>query len=125
MTYTMLKFYDNYADEFDVEGFVVVKSEFAKKWLRLAGVFEGEISLGFGSNEYIEYRNGSNFVRNVTSKVITDEEANTLVNLFTENSNYCNVIAKYGIASYFYENMIDTMAENAIDVTELIVEIYS
>lgn len=125
MTYTILKFEDNYADEFDVEGFVVVKSEFAKKWWELCKSFQGEISLGFGSNEYNEYSDGNSFVSNVTSKVITDEEANVLANLFTENSNYCNVIAKYGIASYFYENMIDTMSENDIDVSELIVEIYS
>lgn len=122
MTYTILKFDDNYADEFDVEGFVVVKSEFAKKWLELVGSFKYSLSFGFGSNEANEYDNGANFVTNVSSMVITDEEANVLANIFKNSSEYCNIVTKYGIADYFYECMIDIMSENGIDVFALINE---
>ena len=122
MTYTVLKFEDNYADEFDVEGFVVVKSEFAEKWKELVGSFEDSFSFGFGSNEANDYDNGADFVSNITSVVITKEEAIVLANIFKNKGEYCNVITKYGIADYFYECLLDIMGENGVDISTLINE---
>ncbi len=78
--FVFLQFSDNYADEFNVEGFSVMSTE---DWETFkSNIKDGFLSYGFGTNEGIEYESKEDFLRNIKVKSITVESAKMLFDLF-------------------------------------------
>ena len=81
MTKVLIKFYDNYADEFDVEGHKVFD---LKEWddhLTSAKDLSYPREIYFGTNEFCEYYNYEAYLRCFTMQVLSDNEYETLFNL--------------------------------------------
>lgn len=78
MGHVLVKWNSNWADEMDIEGFVIIgddDSEILKK--RLSGI-EKRFDVYVGSNEEIGYRNGKELLNELTFKKISDEEADVI-----------------------------------------------
>lgn len=90
--YLLVKYNDNYSDEFDISGFkLYTKEEWVKFALNARILFECKVvEYYFGSNEAISYEHGvDNFLTRFTLLDIT-EEMYTWLNTFV---CYCG---KYG-----------------------------
>lgn len=106
MNYFLIKEDDNYADEFDIEGFKIEKSKLSiedyKKNLLLEVLMErgdydeddneipGKFPLEFyfGTNEAIEIRDEKDFWRVVSVEPISKAEYDTLKKLFPTSVDY-------------------------------------
>ena len=72
----------NYADEFDMSEWTTMRvSDFIELVEKLEN-YEDEISWYFGSNEEMQFSDGNDLLNNITYKIITTEEADTLDSLF-------------------------------------------
>lgn len=113
MHYILVKFDDNYGDEFDVHGFRVftqesyvewldrVNKEFAlakkrddKKAAEFVPKYKGHtydkysnsgVEMYFGSNEFLQWLNQEDFHTSVTTSLISEVEKDFLVKQFTES----------------------------------------
>ena len=88
MRYIIIKYEDDYADEFDVKGFSVISFESEEEYNKYFSYLErirteitDEISLYFGSNEGIDYKNGKDFLKTISIEEITEEQYNTFKQL--------------------------------------------
>lgn len=67
ISYYLLSYVDNWADEFDVEGFIILTEEQVKTWkkaLEMAGEYMSRghtYEFYFGTNEWIDYSNIEDF----------------------------------------------------------------
>jgi hypothetical protein len=84
----LVKYDDNYADEFDVHGFRVFSTEEYKTWKN--HIKKGNISYGFGTNEGNEYSSKKEFLSTLTEIPISIEQARTLFDLFGRKSIRCS-----------------------------------
>ena len=78
----------NWADEIDVEGFMIVSKE-CWEWKKLEWnhtEFPQEISIG--TNEYAEFENVEEYLNSFKIKEISDEEAELLRKLFDISSRF-------------------------------------
>jgi|SRR6185369_5874980 len=82
----LIKFDNNYADEFDVEGFLVLSQqdwekhqELAKKVFKQKG---GEVEVGFGTNEAVSYYSLEDYLSSFDVTEITQEQYQVLWDLF-------------------------------------------
>ena len=93
----LIKFYDNWADEMDIEGFSIMSTGQFTQWARTVEEVAKKIDEGrsfewyFGTNEWINWDSGKYFKEAFSCDVITDEEANILKHLLPEEFD------KYGI----------------------------
>lgn len=78
--YLLVKYSDNYADEFDVNGFRIFTVQEWDTWQRQ--VPNKRIHAGFGTNEACEYRNKKDFLECFTVVPLTTEQAKTMFDLF-------------------------------------------
>lgn len=96
MMHWLIKFYDNWADEMDVEGFVVYPYDDYINYMRIVHDTAKKIDSGktfelyFGTNEWIEYSTGEEFLSCFNSELIGPTEANILNCLLVQDYN------KYG-----------------------------
>jgi hypothetical protein len=74
----LVRFSDNWADECDFDGFVVMKKTFLDEW---ESKIPEDVTVCFGTNECNEY-NKQSFLQNVSSTSITGTEALVLRSLF-------------------------------------------
>lgn len=81
---------NDYADEFDCKCFKVFPSgDSYAKWLSdVEYLFEqrGEIEFYFGTNEFLEFSNFQDFVRNIEAQEITQDEHDSMLALFNRRS---------------------------------------
>lgn len=89
MKYFLVKFNDNYADEFDLEGFWLEKAESKEEVIILiSNGFESErgnkypVECYFGTNEYLQYNNIEDYLSVLNISEITKEEYDVLQKLF-------------------------------------------
>lgn len=85
MSKILVKFSDNYADEFDVDGFMVIdKDQFNKEVELIKRLFDeyGEHEFYFGTNEALSYDNFNQWFDTFSVTDITDAEADVLNRLF-------------------------------------------
>ena len=87
MSKVLVKYRDNYSDEFDVEGFAVDDADEWQKHLKLIEeAFKdnpgASIECWFGTNEAITYESYDDYVEAFEVTPITDAEAATLEKLF-------------------------------------------
>jgi hypothetical protein len=75
----LIKYQDNYDDEFDIEGgFVVEEKESFLKNLRRTFEEDGTFSFNFGSNESIDYNSYEDIISKFTITSITKEQEKVL-----------------------------------------------
>lgn len=108
----LVKFADNWADEFDVEGFTVLTQEEYTHFMDLVQdvakkIDSGEIfSFYFGTNEWFDYESGDEFISAFESELIGNGQADTLKRFVIGND-----FDRYGIfpsgegLSYFLEGV--------------------
>lgn len=82
----LVEFNDNWADEFDVEGWFVAEEEVWEKFIQALydspQKLDSGFELYFGTNEGIEYRNIKEYLKHFSVRTITDEQAKVLIDLF-------------------------------------------
>lgn len=81
----LLKYSNNYADEFDVEGFLVLSASAWEKHKELAAkVFQkqSDVEVGFGTNESINYYSLEDYLGSFKVTEITQEQYQVLWDLF-------------------------------------------
>lgn len=106
----LLQFEDNYADEFDAYGSVVIDEDQYKylysvvahavnteDYSTLDEDYTSEVYVGLGSNEDIEYDNIAALMKQVKCTLLTDAEY--------------NVIRRFGFNSCGFTDFWDTIAE--------------
>lgn len=81
MTKVLIKFHDNYADEFDVEGHKVFDLKEWNDHLTFAKDLSYPREIYFGTNEFCEYYNYEAYLRCFDLKILSDNEYETLSNL--------------------------------------------
>jgi hypothetical protein len=84
LSYLLIRFKDNWGDEMNVTGFVVVaKDDWSKMYLKVVALFEkASWEFYFGTNESIEYNNLAHWEENFTTVELTDEEFQIITTLF-------------------------------------------
>jgi hypothetical protein len=90
MSKLLVIFDGDWADEMDIQGFMIVSDE-AWKYKQLEWKntkFPQE--LGIGTNETMIYDDLDEYVRDFKTKLITDEEEQILRKLFNMNSTYAD-----------------------------------
>ena len=106
----LLQFEDNYADEFDAHGSVIIDEDQYKylysvveqavkteDYSQLDEDYAYDVCVGLGSNEYIEYENIKDLMNNVKCTELTDDEYNALT--------------KFGFDDYGFTDFWDTIAD--------------
>ena len=73
---------DNYADEFNIQGFMTVEDEWVKNWEEGLKDFEYPYDMYFGSNEFITYNSPKEIMDSVGIVDITPEQEDVLIALF-------------------------------------------
>lgn len=57
MKYYLIKFHDNWADEMDIDGFAIISEKLWDLVVKITAIVKNEpYSLGFGTNQCIDYR---------------------------------------------------------------------
>ncbi len=85
MEYLLVKFNDNYCDEFDVDGFNIMSEQEFKDYLE---EWKKEIEKNgfdefyFGTNECLTYEGVDEFEKRFTTEPLTEEEALVLKKFF-------------------------------------------
>lgn len=90
---TIVKWSSNWADEIDVEGFVICDDDEVEILKKLNNV-KRKFDIYIGSNEEIRYRNGSELLQELSFTQISDSEVMTIL--------------KYVGQSYGHINFLDT-----------------
>lgn len=109
--YVFVRFQDNWADEIDVDNFCakpITKDEY--KYLMQVVEFiqnyKGEMSYTVGSNEWIEYNNGEEYMAAFEIKPISKEEYEVLKKLDLTGDQY------------LLENLYDMYYEHTLEEEE-------
>lgn len=70
----LLKWSTNYADEMDIQGYVMTTKDKSDDWRKKLKSVNYSFSLQIGTNEDIEYPSGEDLISEVVTKNITEEE---------------------------------------------------
>lgn len=106
----LVKFYDNWADEMDIEGFSIMSTGQFTQWARTVEEVAKKIDEGhpfewyFGTNEWIDWEIGKEFKEAFSCDVITDEEANVLKRLLLEGFDKYGIFPSGQDMTYFLED---------------------
>jgi len=96
MSKILLKYKDDWADEMDINGFLIVDKETYDKYMKLLKEWPNPyrpIEVYVGTNESVEFYNLRDFKDRVKKREISDEEAAFLTDIFGGNSfGFGNVI---------------------------------
>lgn len=103
----LMTFSKYYYSEFSVRGFSVVETQYELDNISITiENYENPIEIYFGTNQYFEFENGKDIWNYIIVKLITNEEAKILENLFGPS---------YGVLTPIdiFDSIIDEMIENA------------
>jgi len=96
MKKVLVKWSDNWADEMDVEGFVILeKEEWESTKKRILSIKE-EFTMYIGTNEEIEYANGKDFLTNIEVKSLSPDEEKIINKFFGDSGGFYNFLDVYG-----------------------------
>ncbi len=85
-THVLVKYDDNWADEFDVEGYrVFTRSEFEHFVDMVSNHSFDGVRHGFGTNEEIEYFDVESYLNTLTATAISAADFDTFVRLFKDH----------------------------------------
>lgn len=86
MSYLLVIFDENWADEFDCEGFKVIKKDLWMEHLQEIKFHFDEdgskLKCGFGTNEWLEFESFDQYKKAFKTKELTDEQAKDICELF-------------------------------------------
>lgn len=112
--YYLLQFKDDYADEFDAYGSVIIDEDQYKylysvveqavkteDYSKLNEDFTSDVCVGLGSNEYIEYEDIVDLMNQVTCTELTNEEY--------------NILTKFGFDDFGFTDFWDIIADAVVD----------
>lgn len=71
----LLEWNSNWADEMDVQGFVIIDEQEWKNQRKALKEKTEEFEICIGTNEYIDYENGKQLLDEISVTKLTDEEA--------------------------------------------------
>jgi hypothetical protein len=101
MSKVLVKWSGNWADEMNVEGFVIMEDSEWKEYQETAKKVNSPFSISVGTNEDIEYPNGTALLENIKAKKLTTDEAKTIIKFFGE----------YGGQDYFRYCLDDALED--------------
>jgi hypothetical protein len=78
----LIKFSGDYADEFDVQGFRVLREDQYAEFVERVKNAQYPQEVYFGTNEYIEFYSASSYLSGLEVEEISDNEAEVLLGLF-------------------------------------------
>ena len=85
----LIKYEDNWADEIDIVGLIVMKDETWKETQEKISNYEDSFTIGVGSNEEISYNNGEALLGSLEVSDITLEQCQWLYKVIhPEGKNY-------------------------------------
>jgi hypothetical protein len=87
MKYIMI-YSGNWSDEIDVDGFVIVNSEFVSYMKKFLNDFNSSISIDFGFDDTIEYENGNELLQEISFEKITSKESEIIEKFFGESNDF-------------------------------------
>ena len=86
MSWLLINFADNWADEFDIDGWFISESDVWEKFknqpLREVGRMDGSFDIYFGTNECCSYKSLAHYLSHFHVKEISDSDAEVLIRLF-------------------------------------------
>ena len=107
MSYVLLKFDDNWADEMDVEGFLVVTRDYWDKAQARLLAIEDTCHLCIGTNEYLEWPSGAAVLGAISETNLSDAEAAAFRKHFGDGYGWgedpeadVGVIASFGVSGF-------------------------
>ena len=103
----LVQFSDNWADEMDVEGCMIMTREEYDAYLaaaREAFEIRGSVSFGVGTNESIEWETFQDFEKTLLTRYITEEEAAVLKTFGFDDFGF---FPKYCFEDYLNEEYLD------------------
>lgn len=81
----LINFSDDWADEMNIDGWVIMEEEEWKEIKKKVAAKKGYISVGFGTNEDNEYSNGKDFLNTLEVTKLSDDEYSVLNKIFGES----------------------------------------
>ena len=78
----LVKWDSNWADEMDVEGFAILEKADADRLKKTLKNFKRQFTICIGTNEEIDYEQGSDMLDELEFKKISEEEYKTVKKLF-------------------------------------------
>jgi hypothetical protein len=84
----LLIYSGNWSDEIDVDGFIIVDSEFVCYVRKFLKNFNSSISVDIGFNETIEYENGNDLLQEISFEKITNKESETIEKFFGKSNDF-------------------------------------
>ena len=84
----LVKWDSNWADEMDVEGFLITSKSSADSFKKQLKDYDSSFEVCVGTNEDIEYGSGKELIKELTFKKITEEEATIIRKFFGNSGGY-------------------------------------
>lgn len=91
--YFLISWADNYADEFDFEGYVILTETDWKTLKKAIKKKKESFELYIETNEWVEYKNGKELLSNLSVSEISKKEKKVLEN---------NLGSEFGFTSFLY-----------------------
>lgn len=94
--YYLLKYYDNYIDEFDVNAIQILTEEEKKKYYDKAKNNINKLNkkrfVSLGTNEDIEYEKGSDFIKMLVIEELPETKAKTIIKYIGKRYGMINIL---------------------------------
>jgi hypothetical protein len=78
----------NWAEEIDVDGFVIMEGNFVSYMKKFLKDFNYSISVDIGFNETVEYDNGKDLLQEISFKKITKSESEIIIKYFGSYNDF-------------------------------------
>jgi len=109
MSYFLVKFNDDWADEMDIDGFHVYDKEVWQRIVTRVKNYGGGFDAHFGTNEENEYMDADDLLSNYKVTEIFEQDYDTLKRLFAKS--YDNNLIDYGNFPTPWENWDEEIDE--------------
>lgn len=114
--YELIKFYGNWADELNIYSFSIKPKGYIKEVFKILEEYfknNNELSFYCGSNQKLIFENLEEVSENFVVTEITEEDSNTLKNLFDLNNTFTfNFNILYSLISYSVDDSSSNMDSN-------------
>jgi len=84
MEYVLVKWEDNWADEMDVSGFRIYEKPIWDNMQSKLTAYKDEFTICIGTNEEIDYSNGKDLLKCMTSVLLTESEYKAILRVLGE-----------------------------------------
>jgi hypothetical protein len=84
----LIKWDSNWADEMDIDGFMIVDKTTSDKFKKQLKDYNSSFEVYVGTNEDIEYGSGEELLKELTFKTITEDEAKVIKKFFGNSGGH-------------------------------------